>query len=129
MFVERVVGRLIPTPEIRLRYESATHQISADELGGGRHPQLHLGAESRTPEVGRASGGARAGVSQPPTHSRSARETIAPPARRTPGTAVCAPLRDRPHATRAPAGSRQHSETRTAASGRVQSRPPDASPA
>jgi hypothetical protein len=47
---------------------------------------------------------------------------------RTPRTAVCASLRDRPHATRAPAGSREHSETRAAAGRCVQSRALDATP-
>ena len=52
-----------------------------------------------------------AGLSQSSAHSRRARPTAAAAARRTPGTALCASLRDGRDAARAPARAHEHSET------------------
>jgi hypothetical protein len=64
------------------------------------------------PERGRRNwkedpGGAGRRLSEPPMHSWCARQTRAAPARGTPGTPVCASVRNRSHAARPPARSRE----------------------
>jgi transposase len=63
----------------------------------------YISEPDRTAQLGGAPGGARPRLSQSSADSRGARQTAAPTPRRTSGTPLCASLRDRPDAPRAPA--------------------------
>ena len=63
------------------------------------------------------------GLSEPATHSRCTRQTTAASTRRATGTPLCTFVRNRPHAARVPAGSRQHPQTAVDSHRRIESGP------
>ena len=105
-------------------YHSNQSLVDLEALG----VRSYISEPDRGRATGSKAGGARGGLSQSSPHSRRTRQTPAAAARRTPGTTLCASLRDRRHAPHASARPREHPETAADPRGRVQSRPPHATP-